>query len=340
MEQHWSYLVESDLPRIGLWIRASELPLTTQEPTERLGVQRIPEKWSRWVQQLWWILPQAWTWETPTVLFANSHRHLIWRPQTWQHREWKCKRTPGDKTCWQGPFAHHDPSGTRRLWSGFPDVCTAYAVLGNAGEVAQCFQSPSRAPSGSLPVCVVKHAPLKLPLPEWARTVGPRKRHSVIVAAEDTWCSFHCRNIYRGLSRFHSPFQEPSSPHILSASFTFMSLSFPMMAYFPFLFRGGHVQSQLAPLKGSAWTKTRIPTQWHSFKHAWWAVLPFTPPQCPKVTPIALGSLGTHRRYLSRFCRELRGHGRIRTVRTRLRYYHTGDLHYCVPHTLLCALHS
>lgn len=152
------------------------------------------------------------------VLFANSHQQLIWCAQIWQHHEWKCKRTPGDKTCWQGPFVHHDPSGTRRLWSSFTDVCTAYAVLGNAGEVALHFQSPSRAQSGSLPVCILKHAPLKLPLPECACTEGPRKCRSVIAAAEDTWCSFHCQNT---LTESFSDFIHPSGVLFTTHPFCF-----------------------------------------------------------------------------------------------------------------------
>lgn len=138
---------------------------------------------------------------------------------------------PGYKICWQGPFVHHDPSGTWRLGSSFTDVCTAYDALGHAGKVAQHFQSPSRAQSGSLPVCILKHDPLKRPLPECACTVGPRKCCSVITAAEDTWYSFYCQNILtEGFSDFFHPFRSPL--HHTS----FLLLLFSWIFPFPWLF--------------------------------------------------------------------------------------------------------
>lgn len=84
--------------------------------------------------------------------------------------------TPGDKAFWQGPFAHHDPYGTQRLWSSFTDVCTAYAVLRNAGKVVQDFHSrvyswlripfhvPFKthySPAASFPLCIL-YVPQKM----------------------------------------------------------------------------------------------------------------------------------------------------------------------------------
>lgn len=82
---------------------------------------------------------------------------------------------PGDKAFWQRSFAHHDPYETRRFWSSFTDVCTAYTVLRNAEKAVQNFhsvQSGFRIPfhvlfktnssqAASFLVCVL-HVPQKM----------------------------------------------------------------------------------------------------------------------------------------------------------------------------------
>lgn len=37
-------------------------------------------------------------------------------PQTWQHHEQKCVRTPGDKIFGLGPFAYHNPYGAQHAF--------------------------------------------------------------------------------------------------------------------------------------------------------------------------------------------------------------------------------